>query len=103
MNLFVGTSAFSVKEWKGSFYPEKLSDKEMLAYYAERLGAVEVNSSFYRMPKAEVLESWRKQVPEGFRFALKAPQAITHFKRLNAVEEETAHFLATARVLGGRL
>lgn len=75
-------SGFSYKEWKGSFYPEKLPVKDMLRYYGERFGAVEINNSFYRMPKAEVLEAWAGEVPAGFRFVLKAPQLITHFKRL---------------------
>ena len=60
----------------------------MLSYYAERFSTVEINNSFYRMPKAEVLESWALQVPETFRFVLKAPQTITHRKRLKGVEDE---------------
>ena len=67
MNLFVGTSGFSYKEWKGSFYPKDLSDKQMLHYYAERFGTVEINNTFYRMPKENVLESWAADVPERFR------------------------------------
>lgn len=103
MRFFVGTSGYSFKEWKGSSYPEKLPQKEMLSYYAGRFSAVEINSTFYAMPKAEVLESWAGQTPETFRFVLKAPQTITHRRRLKNVEEETDHLLRTAAVLGGRL
>ena len=103
MPLFVGTSGYSYKEWKGSFYPEKLPAKEMLAYYASRLPAVEINNTFYRLPQKSVLENWRDQVPESFRFSVKASQRITHFKRLNGVVDETNYLLETAAALGGRL
>jgi uncharacterized protein YecE (DUF72 family) len=102
MHYFVGTSGYSYKEWKGSFYPEKLPQKEMLRFYSQKFAAVEVNSSFRRMPEASVLKSWAQQVPEGFRFALKAPQAITHFKRLKNAKAETRELLRTASVLKGR-
>lgn len=103
MNLYVGTSGYSYKEWKGSFYPEKLPAKEMLAYYAARLPAVEMNNTFYRLPKKAVLENWKQQVPVGFRFSVKAPQRITHFKRLKDVNNETSYFLETVAVLEDRL
>jgi uncharacterized protein YecE (DUF72 family) len=103
MQFFVGTSGYSYKEWKGSFYPEKLSAKEMLSYYAQRFTTVEINNTFYRMPAPSVLESWSTQVPENFRFVLKAPQSITHFKRLKEVEEPTERFLQVGSVLKERL
>ena len=103
MPLFVGTSGYSYKEWKGSFYPEKLPAKEMLAYYASRLPAVEINNTFYRLPQKSGLENWRDQVPESFRFSVKASQRITHFKRLNGVVDETNYLLETAAALGERL
>ena len=103
MRFFVGTSGYSYKEWKGSFYPEKLPQKEMLAYYAGRFSTVEANNTFYAMPTPALLESWSAQTPPTFRFVLKAPQAITHRKRLKNAEEETDRFLAVAATLGGRL
>jgi uncharacterized protein YecE (DUF72 family) len=103
MRFFVGTSGYSYKEWKGSFYPEKLPQKEMLSYYAQRFSAVEVNNTFYRMPQPGVIESWAKQVPPAFRFVLKAPQTITHFGRLKGVEEQTDQFVGTASVLKKQL
>jgi len=103
MKIYVGTSGYSYKEWKGIFYPEKISPKEMLRFYGERLGAVEINNTFYRMPSEKVLTSWAEQVPPDFVFAFKAPQVITHIKRLKGVEEETGYLLRTLTVLGKRL
>jgi uncharacterized protein YecE (DUF72 family) len=99
----IGTSGFSYKEWKGSFYPEDLPDKQMLPYYAERLDAVEINNTFYRMPTRRLLEGWAEQVPPAFAFALKTPRRITHDKKLREVEEDFRYLFETARVLGGRL
>lgn len=103
MELFLGTSGYSYKEWKGAFYPPKLAAKDMLTFYASRFSSVEINATFYRMPKAETLEQWAAEVPPSFVFALKAPKRITHDRRLVDVEEPTAHFLETAAVLGERL
>jgi uncharacterized protein YecE (DUF72 family) len=100
MELWVGTSGYSYKEWRGSFYPDKLPDSEMLRAYAERLPAVEINNTFYRLPKAAVLESWAGQVPDGFRFVLKASRRITHIKRLREVGDETDYLYRTAFALG---
>ena len=100
MEFWVGTSGYSYKEWKGRFYPAKLPDEEMLRAYADRLPAVEINNTFYRLPKAAVLESWAEQVPDGFRFVLKASRRITHIKRLRDVAEETAYLYQTAFSLG---
>ena len=103
MKLHVGTSGYSYKEWKGSFYPEDLPAKEMLSYYATRLLAVEINNTFYRLPQRSMLENWKEQVPANFRFSIKASQRITHFKRLKDVEDETKYLLDTASVLEERL
>jgi len=82
--LFAGASGYSFKEWKGSFYPQDMKPEGMLAFYAERLPTVEINNTFYRMPKTEVLENWAKSTPTGFRFAIKASRRITHMARLKA-------------------
>ena len=103
LTFHVGTSGYSYKEWKGSFYPEDLPAAKMLDYYAQRFGAVEINNTFYRMPKAAVLEEWAERVPEQFRFTLKAPQSITHFKRLKDAGESVAYFLREAGSLQKRL
>lgn len=103
MKLYCGTSGFSFKEWKGPFYPEKLPANRMLAYYAERLPAVEINNTFYRMPRKRVLEGWAAQVPESFRFAIKAPRRITHAKQLADCGEEAAYFFGALEALGPHL
>ncbi len=104
MDLRTGTSGFSYREWKGSFYPEDLAAGEMLGFYAARLPAVEINNTFYRLPRADVLEAWAEQVPEGFSFAIKASRRITHFKRLAAsAADETAYLLETTARLGPKL
>lgn len=104
MELHVGTSGYSYKEWKGSFYPEDLPTKDMLTYYGERLNAVEINNTFYRLPKASVLENWAEQVPEAFRFSIKASRRITHFTRLKEeAREPTEYLLSTITSLGQRL
>jgi uncharacterized protein YecE (DUF72 family) len=102
-NLIVGTSGYSYKEWKGSFYPEKIAAKDMLSYYASRLPAVEINNTFYRLPQLTMVEGWKTQVPDTFRFSVKAPQRITHFKRLKDAEEQTKYFLETVSALEDRL
>jgi uncharacterized protein YecE (DUF72 family) len=103
MKFYVGTSGYRYKEWKGMFYPERLSPGEMLRFYSACLNAVEINNTFYRMPTETVLSSWEKQVPASFVFALKAPQVITHLKRLKDVEEETRYLFNTLRILEGKL
>ncbi|WP_298432005.1 DUF72 domain-containing protein [Geobacter sp.] len=103
MKIHVGTSGYSYKEWKGIFYPEKISPKEMLHFYGERLNAVEINYTFHHMPTERVLAPWAEQVPDDFAFALKAPQLITHLKQLRNVREETDYFFKTLTVLGKKL
>jgi uncharacterized protein YecE (DUF72 family) len=103
MHLSVGTSGFSYAEWKGPFYPADLSASGMLAYYAEQLPAVEINNTFYRLPRRSVLEGWAAQVPDGFRFAVKASQRITHLKRLKDVADETRYLLDVTQALNDRL
>jgi len=101
--LRAGTSGFSYAPWRGAFYPEKLPAKRWLAYYAERLPAVEINNTFYRLPNASVLAGWAEQVPDDFRFAVKASRRITHIKRLQAADDETNYLLETLGALGARL
>ena len=103
MNLYVGTSGYSYKEWKGPFYPEDLPDKQMLRFYGERFRSVEINNTFYRMPKPAMLETWANEVPADFKFVLKAPQQITHIKRLKEADDSVAYFLKVAAVLNDRL
>ncbi|MBT8405467.1 MAG: DUF72 domain-containing protein [Gemmatimonadetes bacterium] len=89
----VGTSGWSYDEWTGPFYPEGTPASARLAYYAQRLGAVEVNNTFYRMPKRDVLAGWAEQVPEGFRFVIKASRRISHQGKLGPDAREALEFL----------
>ena len=103
VRLFAGASGFSYKPWKGPFYPVDLPDAEMLGYYAARLPAVEINNTFYRLPKAKMLEDWAGQTPDGFRFVLKASRRITHMQRLKDVGELVGYLFETAGALGPKL
>jgi uncharacterized protein YecE (DUF72 family) len=103
LELTAGTSGYSFKEWCGPFYPDKMPGGEMLRFYAERLPTVEINNTFYRMPAESMLAQWTHQVPEGFRFTLKAPRRITHDKRLREAESDVAEFLRRAETLGDKL
>ncbi len=103
MHIRVGTSGWSYKEWKGSFYPDDLPADDLLRFYATRLPTVEINNSFYRIPKEKVLLDWAAQVPPEFRFVLKASRRITHINRLADADGSLPFFLQTANVLGDRL
>jgi uncharacterized protein YecE (DUF72 family) len=82
--LLAGASGYSFKEWKGDFYPTDMKPEGMLAWYAARLPTVEINNTFYQMPKVAALENWAASTPENFRFAIKASRRITHMARLKA-------------------
>lgn len=103
MEFHVGTSGYSYKEWKGHFYPEDLPANEMLHYYGSLLPSVEINNTFYRMPRTHVLETWAEQVPDGFRFSVKASQRITHHKRLSNADDEVEYLITTLKALGSKL
>ncbi len=103
MQMLVGTSGYSYKEWLGHFYPEKLPANAMLRYYAEHFATVEINNTFYRMPAEAMLARWLEEVPEHFVFTLKAPRRITHEKRLREAESNVAEFLRRASALGNKL
>ncbi|HET7613976.1 MAG TPA: DUF72 domain-containing protein [Gemmatimonadaceae bacterium] len=104
MKILAGTSGYAFKEWKGNFYPTELKDDGFLGYYATKFPTVEINNTFYRLPKENVLMEWAAQVPQNFTFALKASQRITHHARLKEESADTVDFLLrnTAR-LGDRL
>jgi uncharacterized protein YecE (DUF72 family) len=101
--LYIGTSGFAYKEWKGPFYPSDLKDKDMLPFYAGRFPTVEINYTFRRHPSEKTLATWRERTPDGFLFGLKAHQRITHWLRLQAAEESVRYFLDGVEALGPRL
>jgi uncharacterized protein YecE (DUF72 family) len=104
MNLRAGTSGYSFKEWKGSFYPDDLKDDGMLGFYSSKFPTVEINNSFYRLPQEHVLKGWASQVPDAFSFAIKASQRITHHARLKPESASAVEFLLkNTESLGDRL
>jgi len=103
LRVLAGASGYSYKPWKGPFYPADLPDKDMLAFYASRLPAVEINNTFYRMPKASVLSDWAEKTPDGFRFVLKASRKITHIHRLKDVGDMLDYLLKSASALENKL
>ena len=101
--IYVGTSGYNFPEWRGSFYPSKLPSKHWLEYYAQQLGTVEINYTFYRMPNEKTIAGWNAATPETFTFVLKAPQKITHFARLRNIDEPLRRFIDIIRNLNAKL
>jgi uncharacterized protein YecE (DUF72 family) len=96
---YVGASGFSYPEWRGSFYPADAKPPEFLEHYAQRLSAVELNNTFYRLPDEEQFRRWAEATPPGFRFSVKAPKAISFFGRLDRLDT----LVERLAVLGSRL
>lgn len=104
MRILAGTSGYAFREWKGSFYPKELKDDGMLEFYSSKFPAVEINNTFYRLPRENVLRDWAARVPETFTFALKASQRITHHARLKEESASLVDFLLkNTAMLGARL
>lgn len=105
MRLFAGASGYSFKEWKGAFYPPDMKPEGMLRYYGARLPTVEINNTFYQLPKVSVLENWAAATPDGFRFAIKASRRITHLSRLKveSAADPLAYLYKTLGALGPKL
>ena len=104
MKILAGTSGYAFREWKGAFYPKELKDDGMLGYYASKFPAVEINNTFYRLPREKVLLEWAAQVPENFTFAIKASQRITHHARLKEGSADLVDFLLrNTATLGAKL
>ena len=101
--FFAGTSGWSYNHWRGLFYPADLPQREWFAHYSRHFATVEINYTFYRLPTAKIFVRWREQSPSGFAYALKAPRAITHLKKLRDSAEPLDRFLERARLLGDRL
>jgi len=102
-NIRIGTSGWHYKHWLGNFYPEKLPASKMLACYYERFDTVELNNSFYMLPKIETLASWQKATPNDFEFAIKASRFLTHNKKLKEPENALNNFLPRAEALAKNL
>ena len=96
----IGCSGWNYRHWRSAFYPEGLPVKRWFAFYAEHFDTVEINASFYRLPRRKTFEAWHNQAPPGFCYAVKAPRFITHMHKL---KDEGALFLENVRHLGNRL
>jgi len=103
MKTWIGTSGFQYKEWKGSFYPEKLSLPKMLAFYAGEFNSTEINYTFRSFPSDKTIARWRDETPEDFRFSLKAPQRVTHFAKLRKCGDAMTEFRQATKGLGKKL
>jgi uncharacterized protein YecE (DUF72 family) len=102
VTVYVGTSGWQYRDWRGAFYPAKLAQKDWLAYFAERFQAVEVNNTFYNLPRAAVFKAWHDRTPADFVFALKMSRYLTHLKRLIDPEAPVERFLRAAAGLAGK-
>jgi uncharacterized protein YecE (DUF72 family) len=100
---YIGTSGWNYREWRGSFFPDDVSTKHWLSFYAMRFDSVEINYTFYRLPSKETCEAWYRQTPEQFRFAVKASRYITHIKRLRDVQKSWDDFLERVVTLKEKL
>jgi uncharacterized protein YecE (DUF72 family) len=92
--IFAGTSGWAYPTWKPGFYPDTLPAKKFLEFYSSQLNSVEVNYTFRTLPTAKLVEGWLAATRPTFRFSFKAPQRITHFKRLRDCDADVAQFLA---------
>ncbi len=102
-NFFIGTSGFSYSHWKGKFYPKNLPSSKFLEHYVTQFKTVEINSSFYCLPKEKTFKNWQQKTPKNFLFSLKASRYITHVKKLKDCHEPLARFLKAAFVLKEKL
>jgi len=100
---WIGTSGFQYAEWKGTFYPEDLPANKMLPFYAERFSTTEINYTFHRIPAAKTIDNWKQLTPDNFRFALKAPQKITHWSKLRDCADTLRYFYDVVSGLGEKL
>src|SRR5438046_10459007 len=103
MKFWIGTSGFQYAEWKGNFYSEDLPAAKMLPFYAERFSTTEINYTFHRIPAPRTIDNWKAQTPDEFRFALKAPQKITHCSKLRDCVDSLEYFCQVVTALGERL
>src|SRR3954464_5011246 len=95
MDWFIGCSGFHYKHWKNVFYPEGLPQKKWFDFYCQHFNTLELNVTFYRFPQLSFLQTWHTKSPDNFRFAVKAPRAITHYKKFNDSYELLSSFYDT--------
>ena len=103
MSLYIGTSGWAYKHWRGAFYPQGLAQAKWLEFYSQHFATVEINNSFYQLPSEKAFVGWWERTSPGFVYAVKVSRLITHFKKLRNVEAALETFLSRARILGGKL
>jgi uncharacterized protein YecE (DUF72 family) len=103
MEALIGTSGWQYRDWKERFYPKDVPQRDWLPYFAERFPTVEINNTFYMLPKPETFAAWRQRTPEGFVFVVKASRYLTHIRRLRDCREPLSRFWVNARRLGKKL
>ncbi len=104
MEAFIGTSGYQYAQWSETFYPGDLKEQQYLRFYGQHLKSVEINNTFYRLPREQVIQAWAGEVPQDFRFSIKASQRITHHRLLGTDSiGELEYLLANTALLGPRL
>ena len=101
--LLLGTQGFAFDDWVGPFYPAGTRKTAYLEQYARHFATVEIDSTFYGSPRAQVVQGWRERTPDGFRFAAKFPKLITHDKKLQGAQGDAEAFVGTMQALGDKL
>lgn len=101
--IYIGTSGWHYKHWKGVFYPKELTDSDQLSFYTQWFNTVEINNSFYRQPSESTFKKWKEQSPAGFLFSVKANRFITHLKKLHEAAAYTTNFVHLSALLGKKL
>jgi uncharacterized protein YecE (DUF72 family) len=101
--IYIGTSGWSYKHWRGTFYPQEVKVKDQFAYYLQNFNTVEINNTFYQLPSEETFLNWKKNTPESFTYVIKASRYITHMKKLHDPSESVFSFLERTALLGKKL
>jgi uncharacterized protein YecE (DUF72 family) len=101
--IYIGTSGWSYKHWRNTFYPEEIKIKDQFEYYRRYFNTVEINNTFYMLPKKETFRAWKNEVPAEFKYVIKASRYITHMKKLHSPKESTALFLEHIGILEEKL
>ncbi len=101
--IYIGTSGWNYGHWQGIFYPEDIKSHDLLSYYSRYFSTVEINSSFYHLPRETTFSNWRKKVPKDFLFSVKVWRRITHLKKLNKIEDDLKIFWQRCMILKEKL
>jgi uncharacterized protein YecE (DUF72 family) len=103
MRIYIGTSGWAYKDWRGRFYPQNLPQTKWLSFYTQHFATVELNNTFYQLPSEKAFHRWKETAPPSFVYAVKVSRLITHLKKLRNTQDALANFLSRARLLGEKL